>query len=144
MATRGPVGGQTAPSAVPVDEPQDVPAFCADPRCRKEYRRVVGPGRPQRYCSELCRRRAEKEERQLRARLQHFESVVAQARIDLAAYGRADDEEGVVDHLDVRRIAKEAVLRASGGMRFVEGSAEPAAALLRDLFEAVEPLVQTL
>lgn len=68
--------------------------------------------------------------------------MVEQARIDLAAYGR-DDEAGA-GVVDARRTAEAAVMRASGALRFIEGTDEPAAALLRDLFHAVAPLFGTV
>ena len=58
------------------------------PMCRRAFTRVVGPGRPQAFCSEVCRRAAEKELRQARSMLAHFEDLTAQLRVDIAAFGR--------------------------------------------------------
>ena len=121
------------------DEPLDVAAFCARPACRREYRRVTQPGSPQRYCSTVCRRAAEKEKRQLRARLAHFESVVEQTRVDLAAHGRADDADAFV--IDSRAAASSAIGRAEGVLRFVADSGDPLVEELRLLYDAVKPLV---
>lgn len=111
--------------------------------CRKEYRRTIGPGRPQLYCTELCRRHAEKDQRQLRSRLQHFEGVVQQARIDLAAYG-LDDGSGGVNESDLLRRAEVAVAQAATALRFVGSSEDPAVQELRNLHAAVAPILGDL
>lgn len=119
----------------------EVAAFCARPSCRREYRRVTQPGRPQAYCSEVCRRSAEKELRQLRARLAHFDSVVEQVRIDIAAHSRNDD--AVVPVLELRQAASNAVARAAGVLRFTTESRDPLADELKLLHDAVAPLIAT-
>jgi hypothetical protein len=54
---------------------EELPDFCSRPACRRPFGRVVSPGRRQAYCSETCRRNAEKELRQARSRLAHFEAL---------------------------------------------------------------------
>jgi len=122
-------------------ESQELPDFCSRPRCRREFRQSVGRGRPQDYCSEVCRRAAEKELRQLRSQLQHFERLVEELRINVAAYGRSargDDAASVP--LDARRAAEDALTRVSGVLSFVGDSQEPLAGELRALYSAVAPL----
>lgn len=121
------------------DDAPELAAYCARPSCRREYRRASQPGRPQTYCSEVCRRTAEKELRTLRSRLSHFESVVEQARIDLAAHGRMEEGANVLS--DLNAIAASAVSRAAGVLRFTSGSDDPIADELRLLHDAVAPLV---
>lgn len=133
-------GSSRARVPAAAEETLDLPALCALPSCRTEYRRIVGPGRPQLYCSDVCRRRAEKEARQLRSRLSHFESLVAQARIDLAAYGRADGSIDLPDHSSLEE-AKLALARASGALRFLPNRDDAAADELRRLYEAVAPVI---
>jgi hypothetical protein len=141
----GPPRVRTAnPSAVGVDEPGLID-YCSRPSCRREFRRGLGPGRRQAYCSEICRRTAEREYRQLRARLAHFEDVVEKLRIDVAAFGRleaADDpgeEKGAI-RPDTRRTAEDAVRRAAGALEFADPD-EPAVRELRKLYEAIAPIV---
>lgn len=118
--------------------------YCSRPRCRNEFRRAAGPGRRQQYCSELCRRTAEKEFRQTRAQLVHFEAVVQKLRIDVAAYQREDlDEDGDQEprpSLGARQNAEKAVERASGILRFANRD-DPAVQELQALYEAVAPLI---
>src|SRR3954447_5694780 len=112
---------ELSPAAVDraVDEDlQELTDYCARPLCRTEFRRQVGRGRRQAYCSETCRRGAERELRQLRSRLSHFEGVVEQLRLDVAAFGRSDTAGATVDEDTVRRTAEQAVARAGGVVTF--------------------------
>jgi ADP-ribose pyrophosphatase YjhB (NUDIX family) len=118
--------------------------YCWRPRCRAEFRRTGGPGRRQEYCSEVCRRAAERELRQARSQLAHFEDVVQKLRIDVAAFGRPDSDEDGDDRpslaLDGRRAAEDAVRRAAGVLEFANPD-EPAVRELRRLYEAVAPVI---
>src|SRR5215831_7103636 len=79
--TRGGVMEATAPRARPSNRSkrelhtEDLIDYCSRPNCRKEFRWAAGPGRRQAYCSEMCRRAAEKELRQTRASLARFEAI---------------------------------------------------------------------
>lgn len=129
---------QTRPEAA---EPEDLTDYCSRPSCRKEFRRTAGPGRPQAFCSEFCRRAAERELRQVRSRLAHFESVVEKLRIDVAAFGRADDEGLEPGILELRRRAHEAIARTGGALEFMSNRDEPSARELQRLYDAVAPLL---
>ena len=124
------------------EEAESLVDFCARPTCRTEFRRTIGPGRKQAYCSEMCRRQAERELRQKRISLAHFERVVEMLRVDIAAFGKTDfdtaDNEG--QSLDVRRTAEDAVRRATGALAFANPD-EPAVRELQRLYNAVAPLV---
>lgn len=123
---------------------EDLPAYCANPLCRKEFRRKVGPGRRQEYCTELCRRTAEREYRRTLQRLAHLENQVEQHRNLAAAFGRGVS--GEVDgenHLtpEDRRAAEDAVVRVGGMLTFLQGSDDPLAIELRALHAAVQPII---
>jgi hypothetical protein len=122
--------------------PQEVPAFCSYPKCRREYRCTLGRGRRKAFCSDICRRTAEKELRQVKSRLAHLESLVEQARIEVASYGRDEQEPHEAGPLDARRVAEDAVTRVAGALPFLRNSDDPAAQELRQLYEAVEPIVR--
>lgn len=76
----------------------------------------------------------------MRSRLSHFEGLVAQAKIDLAAYGRADGSVEVHGQSPTDD-AKLAVARASGALRFLHNRDDAAADELRRLYEAVAPVI---
>lgn len=125
------------------DESEELVAYCCRPKCRNELRHHVGPGRRKAYCSVICRRTAEKELRQARSRLSHFESLVEQLRVDVAAFGKSDDDaDSGQSPVDVHREAEDAVNRAEGALMFLGDSDEPAAKALRALYSAVEPVIR--
>jgi hypothetical protein len=118
--------------------------YCWRPSCRKQFLRAAGPGRRKEYCSDLCRRAAEKELRQTRARLVHFEALVQKLRIDVAAYGRPEVDDASDDELpaslEAHQTAEDAVRRAAGALVFAD-PADPAVRELKMLYEAVAPIV---
>lgn len=124
------------------DETEELVAYCCRPKCRNELRHQVGPGRRKAYCSDICRRTAEKELRQARSRLSHFESLVQQLRIDVAAFGKPDDADSQSSPVEAQRLAEDAVNKAEGALMFLGDSDEPAAKTLRTLFTAVEPVIR--
>lgn len=122
---------------------EDLPDLCSRPKCRREFRRLVGPGRRQEYCSETCRRTAEKELRQARSRLSHFEQLVHILRSDVAAFGKPGSERTVDSApvvVDDLRAAEAAVRRAEGVLVFADPS-QPAVQELRRLYDAVAGIV---
>ena len=123
---------------------QELPDYCARPMCRSPFTRVVGPGRPQAFCSEVCRRAAEKELRQAKSLLAHFEDLTAQLRIDIAAFGRgglSPATETAEIEPATRQAAAAAVHRVSGVLAFVGDSDDPLAQELRALHAAVSPVI---
>ena len=109
---------------------QELPDYCARPMRRSPFTRVVGPGRPQAFCSEVCRRAAEKDLRQAKSLLAHFEDLTAQLRIDIAAFGRGGlspaIEPGEAEPATWQAAAA-AVHRVSGVLAFVGESDDPLA-----------------
>ena len=93
----------------------------------------------------MCRRAAEKELRQARSRLAHFEELTAQLRVDIAAFGRggltgADDQSSTGPGGDAARAtAVNAVHRTAGVLAFLGDSDDPLARELRSLHAAVAP-----
>jgi len=123
---------------------EELPDFCARPACRQPFTRVTGPGRPQAFCSDMCRRTAERELRQTRARLTHFEALTDQLRADVAAFTRgSSDDVSPVSSQSAQRGAEDAVNRVAGILAFVGDSNEPLARELRHLFEAVAPVIRS-
>jgi hypothetical protein len=131
-----------APALSELDD--DLVDYCARPACRREFRRASGPGRRQAYCSEVCRRAAEREYRRTTQRLAHFEGVVEQLRADVAAFGRSvitDDHAPGTISPQTRRMAEDAVLRAGGVVAFLTDSDDALASELKTLYEAVAPVI---
>lgn len=128
----------------PTADAEELPDYCARPACRREFRRLPGPGRRQAYCSEVCRRAAERELRQARSRLRHFEELVEQCRADVAAFGNAErDDDNADAGGDPRRRAELAVARAAGVVEFIRDAESPIAGEFRQLYLAVAPLLSS-
>ena len=131
--------------AAPAEADDELADYCSRPACRREFRRTSGPGRRQAYCSEVCRRAVEREYRKTTQRLAHFEGVVEQLRVDVAAFGRSVDAGaeplGAISP-EGRRVAEDAVVRASGVVAFLRDSDDPVATELRNLYEAVAPVLR--
>ncbi len=130
----------------PEPEAEDLTDYCSRPLCRKEFRRAAGRGRRPAYCSEFCRRTAEKQLRQLKSRLAHYEDVVRMLRVDVAAFGRPDTDEDSDGEqalsLDARQRAASAVLRADGVLKFANPD-DPVVQELQTLYEAVAPIIRS-
>ena len=138
----------TARTAVrtPSRDVEELPDICARPACRRSYTRTVGPGRPQAFCSEVCRRAAERELRQAKARLSHFEDLVEQIQADIAAFTRpaqASPEAAPEPDRQTLQHAREAIARAGGILTFLANSDDPLARELSALHNAVAPVIAT-
>jgi hypothetical protein len=118
--------------------------YCWRPRCREPIQHTARPGRRKEYCSDICRRTAEKELRQVRARLAHFEELVQKLRIDVAAYGKPDIGETADETpplpLVAHQTAENAVRRALGALVFANPD-ESAVRELKALCDAVAPII---
>lgn len=128
-----------------LEEPETHPDLCSRPACRKEFRRVLGPGRGRAYCSDFCRRAAERELRQVKSRLARFERLVEMLRNDLAAFGKQDSDgadDGKQSGPDQMRLAEDAIHRAAGALLFASSN-EPAVQELQNLYDAVAPVIMS-
>ncbi len=118
--------------------------YCSRPKCRKEFRRQGGRGRRQEYCSDICRRKAERELRQTKSRLEHFEGLVEQLRNDVKAFGKTEDADTTSDRReqapDAWQVAESAVRRADGALVFTDPE-DLVVRELRRLRDAVSPLI---
>lgn len=125
-----------------VEEADGLEDLCALPTCRTPFRRTIGPGRKQAYCSDTCRRQAQHDLRQKRAQLAHFEHLVEMLRADIAAFGKTefDAADGEGQPSDARRTAEDAVRRAAGALAFANPE-ERAVQELQRLYDAVTPIV---
>lgn len=121
---------------------------CANPRCDQEFDRELGPGRPRDFHSEECRRRAEADRRKLTSRLEHYERQAETMRSRLRGYIRTsgdDDPQASRSGPTPAQLeqARDAIMKVKGMTRFLRGHQDEFATDLLDLFEAVEPLIET-
>ncbi|HQD60457.1 MAG TPA: hypothetical protein PLS37_04465 [Propioniciclava tarda] len=135
--TIGPIAGDA------VDDEFDLPDMCARPQCRQEFRQNVGRGRKANYCSETCRRLADRDYKRAKATVEHFEKLARRSRYDVLAFGRSSDEAVEADSPEVvLRTALNALGRVDAVLRFVGGDADQRLVdELVELRDAVKPLV---
>lgn len=128
-------------------EELELAGYCGRPSCRAQFQQATGPGRRREYCSETCRRGADKDYKQAQAMVTHLTRLLERSQYDLAAFGRDDDEDGAV-----RTPAAEAhlVKKAYGAIQRAEAIVQFAAepndrwfCELRDLAAAVGPLLKS-
>ncbi|NUU19056.1 hypothetical protein HP550_17545 [Cellulomonas humilata] len=138
----------------PVDEPLgddvevvDLVDYCARPQCRKEFRHSGGRGRRREYCSETCRRLADRDYKRAKAMVEHFERLAQRSRHDVRAFGRGDDEPLGGDDVPVevqRERASAAIARARAILQFAENSDPRLVAELSTLCDSLDPVVARL
>ena len=122
----------------------DLPDLCARPLCRQEFRQPVGRGRKRDYCSETCRRLADRDFKRAKATVEHFDKLARRSRHDVLAFGRSGDE-GAGDALgdDVALAqAVGALDRAEAVLRFATGANDRLVAELEALCSGVRGLVR--
>jgi hypothetical protein len=118
---------------------------CARPRCRAEFLRSAGRGRRKQYCTDICRGIAEKEYKQAKATVTHYERLVRDARYDLAAFGRTGDDvvlPTTPEDQDAAVVAASNEWRqALGAVQFARPGDEQILDVLRRLVVAVGPVL---
>lgn len=121
----------------------DLPDLCARPQCRHEFRQAVGRGRRKDYCSEACRRLADRDYKRAKAAVEHFEKLARRSRYDVLAFGRSggdlDDEEVSQEVALARAVA--ALGRAEAVLRFAGDADHRLIAELDAICRDVRPLV---
>lgn len=129
-------------------EPVDVEMTirCARPACRQEFKRSTGLGRRRQYCGDTCRGNAEKEYRRAKAVVEQYESLLEQARADVATFGRdveGDRPSTPDEDRYLTGVARDAWNRAQGAVSFAPAGDARVLDVLRDLVEATQPLLGT-
>jgi hypothetical protein len=120
----------------------DFADYCARPMCRKEFRQSAGRGRRRDYCSETCRRLADRDYKRAKASVEHFQGLARRSRYDVLSFGRTVDDLGAESSMSddvVLERAASAVARARAVLQFAGGSDERLVTELEALCEAVTP-----
>lgn len=122
----------------------DLVDYCARPMCRREFRQSSGRGRRRDYCSETCRRLADRDYKRAKAMVDQFERLARRSRHDVQAFGRAADEQNasqVSDEVALER-ATGALSRAETVLRFAADADERLITEIRELCDGMRPLIQ--
>lgn len=123
----------------------EVAVYCGRLSCRKPIVQEIGPGRRKEFCSDTCRRGADREYKRAKAHADLFEEQLRRTQHEVAAYGRRADEGGLTAD-DVNRLqteARVALARAEGIAEFAREHPERVLAELDHLIAALKPIVDS-
>lgn len=126
-----------------VQQPLDQIAVpCGRLSCRQPVVQEVGPGRRKEFCSDTCRRGADREYKRARTHVSTYSEVLRRAQHEVASYGRRA-EEGALTPDEVATLETKARIAFARASTLVEiGVPEVSAAdELRALVKALEPLL---
>src|SRR5689334_1343979 len=98
----------------------EIALYCGWLACRKVIVQEAGPGRRKEYCSEACRRAADRDYKRAKNHLKLFETQLRNTQHEVAAYGRrADGELLTAEHVErLRATAQQALVRAETVVEF--------------------------
>ena len=68
---------------------------CGRLSCKKPVVQELGPGRRKEYCSDTCRRGADREYKRARAHVDTFEEYLRRSQHEVASYGRKAEAEAL-------------------------------------------------
>lgn len=121
----------------------EIVEYCGRLSCRKPVVRSSGRGRPKEFCSETCRRGADRDYKRAKSLVEHFEQSLRRTRHEVAAYGRkAESDSGFRtpdEDAEILGAARAAVSRAEGALEFGTGPDDRFRQELLRLLEAVRP-----
>lgn len=117
--------------------------YCGRLSCRKPIVQTAGRGRRREFCSETCRRGADREYKRAKAHVESFERNLRNFRHEVAAYGRRAEDEFRTpeDEERIQREALAAISRAQAVLQFSGAVDDRHFEELRRLVQAVEPLL---
>lgn len=121
----------------------EVVEYCGRLSCRKPIVQAAGRGRRREFCSETCRRGADRDYKRARALAESSERNLRDFRHEVAAYGRKP-EEGLPTPEDLERAHRDAVAafsRAQGVIEFSAGVDDRYLDELRRLIAAIAPVI---
>lgn len=125
------------------DSDFEVVEYCGRLSCRKPIVQSAGRGRRREFCSETCRRGADRDYKRAKALVETSERNLRDFRHEVAAYGRRT-EDGLPTPEDLERTRNEATAalgRAQGIVEFADGVEDRYLNELRRLVVAFEPLL---
>jgi len=121
----------------------EVVEYCGRLSCRRPIVQTAGRGRRREFCSETCRRGADRDYKRARALVEASERNLREFRHEVAAYGRKP-EEGLPTPDDQDRAHRQAVAalsRAQGVVEFSAGVDDKYLEELRRLVAAIGPII---
>lgn len=121
-----------------------IASYCGRLSCRKPIVQDIGPGRRKEFCSDTCRRGADRDYKRAKAHVDFFDEQLRRTQHEVATYGRRADE-GMLTPEDALRIRTEALValtRATTVAEFAGDQPERVRAELEALIAAVKPILE--
>ena len=124
--------------------PDEVALYCGRLSCKKVIVQTVGRGRRKEFCSDTCRRAADRDYKRAKAHVALFEEQLRNTRHEVAAYGRKA-EEGTFTPEELMSIHAEArvALERSAAVLELGAPHERVTSELAALVQAVRPLIES-
>jgi len=122
-----------------------IASYCSRLSCRKPIVQDIGPGRRKEFCSDTCRRGADRDYKRAKAHVEFFEEQLRRTQHEVATYGRRADE-GALTADEVLRLQSEArvaLVRATTVAELGGDQPERIRAELDALITAVRPILDT-
>jgi DNA-binding phage protein len=140
--------GALDPATSADDDVIELAGYCGRPSCRQQFPQTVGPGRRREYCSETCRRGADRDYKKAKAMVAHFTDLLERSRYDVATFGRDNEEStGVLTpEAEAAMVTKAygAIQRVEGMLEIAEDHGDRWLRELRTLVTAVSPLLGSI
>lgn len=128
-----------------VDADFEIVEYCGRLSCRRPIVQTAGRGRRREFCSETCRRGADRDYKRAKALVDHFEQSLTKTRHEVAAYGRKSEADSGLqtpaDHARMMADARVALGRAETVLEYTTGIDERFRDELDRLVTALRPLV---
>jgi hypothetical protein len=131
------------PTDAGVDADDQIALYCGRLTCGKVIVQSIGRGRRREFCSDTCRRAADRDYKRARAHVELFEEQLRTSQHEVAAYGRKAEED-VLTPDSLGRLQTEARVAFTRAATVVELGASPdrAMAELETLVAAFRPLLE--
>lgn len=131
-------------SNIEPDSGFEIVEYCGRLSCRKPIVQTAGRGRRREFCSETCRRGADRDYKRAKAHVETLERNLRSFRHEVAAYGRkAESDSGFrtpEEEAQIQSAALAAISRAEAVLEFAAGDADHRfREELRRLVDAVSP-----
>lgn len=115
---------------------------CAWLACRKPVTQELGPGRRKEYCSDTCRRAADRDYKRAKAHLETFADQLKRSQHEVAAYGRkAEGDLLTPEQLATLETSARVAFARAEVISEVGASPDRALAELSELVNALRPLL---
>lgn len=126
------------------DSEDQIGLKCGLLSCGKVIVQPLGRGRRKEFCSETCRRAADRDYKRARAYAEVLDDQLRKTQHHVAAYGRKAEED-IRTPEQLARLQADARVAFRGAATVVELDADPerAKAELKELVEALRPLLES-